>query len=119
MVDKVTRTHCLHASKALPKWAREVAEEDPYYVTALGKYPITMVALGAIIGTVEIIELQTTDAVRDLVGRKEYAFGDYGPRRWAWLLANPERLAEPIPCRGSLGLWEVPEDICKSLKTNS
>lgn len=43
----------------------------------------------------------------------ECSFGDYTPGRWAWHLANVRRLPEPIPARGSLGLWtwELPEGV--------
>jgi hypothetical protein len=37
---------------------------------------------------------------------KEWAFGDYTPGRYAWLLHDVEMLAEPVPVKGSLGLWE-------------
>lgn len=36
---------------------------------------------------------------------QEYAFGDYTPGRFAWILANIKPLAEPIPVKGALGLW--------------
>lgn len=36
----------------------------------------------------------------------EYAFGDYSAGRFAWLLADVQPLAEPIPCKGALGLWQ-------------
>ena len=35
----------------------------------------------------------------------EYAFGDYTPGRYAWLLANVRALPEPIPAKGALSLW--------------
>lgn len=37
--------------------------------------------------------------------KPERDFGDYGPGRYAWLLADVVALPEPIPARGSLGLW--------------
>lgn len=36
----------------------------------------------------------------------EYAFGDYTPGRYAWLLSDVQVLPEPIPAKGQLGLWE-------------
>lgn len=36
----------------------------------------------------------------------EAAFGDYTPGRFGWLLADVVKLPEPIPARGSLGLWD-------------
>lgn len=28
-----------------------------------------------------------------------------------WVIAGPRPLAEPVPCRGRLGLWRLPEDV--------
>lgn len=36
----------------------------------------------------------------------EYAFGDYTPGRYAWLLSDVQALPTPIPVKGQLGLWE-------------
>lgn len=36
----------------------------------------------------------------------EYAFGDYTPGRYAWLLSDVQALSTPIPAKGQLGLWE-------------
>jgi activating signal cointegrator 1 len=43
----------------------------------------------------------------------EYAFGDYSAGRYAWLLDGSGALAEPIPARGALGLWDydLPDDV--------
>lgn len=43
----------------------------------------------------------------------EYAFGDYSPGRYAWLLADVKKLDTPIPARGGQGLWnwQPPEEI--------
>jgi hypothetical protein len=37
---------------------------------------------------------------------KEFAFGDYGPERYAWKLENPVQFGAIIPCAGQLGVWE-------------
>lgn len=42
-------------------------------------------------------------------GTDEYKFGDYTPGRYAWILSNIKPLPEPIPVRGSLGVWEWKE----------
>jgi hypothetical protein len=31
--------------------------------------------------------------------------------QWHWQLGDQRPLAEPIPCKGALGLWTVPEDV--------
>ncbi len=30
-----------------------------------------------------------------------------------WHLTNVRLLDEPIPCRGNVGMWRLPEDVCK------
>lgn len=32
-------------------------------------------------------------------------------RQWHWRLANPRALAVPVPCKGRLGLWDLPTDV--------
>ena len=36
--------------------------------------------------------------------------------QWHWLLADVRPLAEPVPCRGALGLWRLPEDVEKAVR---
>jgi len=71
---------------------------------------------GAIVATCELvccknISLGSRYGWHGVAGRdwemtdQERAFGDYTPGRYAWLLANVRKLPEPIPCKGSLGLW--------------
>jgi len=39
---------------------------------------------------------------------------DEGYPVW-WHLINVRLLDEPIPCRGNVGMWRLPEDICQKL----
>lgn len=43
------------------------------------------------------------------IGEQEKAFGDYSPGRYGWLLSEPVMFNQPIPCKGSLGLWTPDE----------
>jgi len=43
-------------------------------------------------------------------GPFEVYFGDYSDGRYGWLLADIKPLLQPIPCKGALGLWDVPTD---------
>jgi hypothetical protein len=43
------------------------------------------------------------------IGRREVAFGDYGPGRSAWLLADVGRFREPVPYAGRQNLFDVPD----------
>lgn len=56
--------------------------------------------LGVLLGTVRLAGVTRDGRVGD---RKSKWFS--GP--FGWMIPDPKPLAEPIPCRGSLGLWEV------------
>jgi len=36
--------------------------------------------------------------------------------QYHWLLENVRPLAEPVPCRGALGLWRLPEDVEQAVR---
>jgi hypothetical protein len=54
---------------------------------------------GCILGTVEVY-----DCVKE--SDSPWFFGEYG-----FLLRDPRPLAVPIPIKGKLGFWDLPEDI--------
>lgn len=59
---------------------------------------------GAIIGVVDVV-----DCVEK---HKSRWFG--GP--YGYVLKNPRPLKEPIPCKGRVGLWEVPPRVEKEIR---
>lgn len=73
-------------------------------VAAKLTYEALQAACGCIVGQVDIV---------DCVPRSDskWFFGDYG-----FVLANPIAFPAPIPCRGSLGLFEVPTAVLKQLE---
>lgn len=90
--------------------------------------------LGAIVATCEIeacLKVRSTEPsiapilFRDDEQRRvllppnepERSFGDYTPGRYAWLLTNIRQLEFPILCRGAQGLWQVPPEIEKQIRT--
>lgn len=46
---------------------------------------------------------------------REYTFGDYSPKRFAWKMENIRRLPEPVECKGALMLWRVPSSAEESI----
>lgn len=104
----------IHASKGFTKSAKDIVQRDWIYGFALDAkgFHSDNLPLGAIIGTVEITDCLPTEKADDLgldSHHAEWAFGDYGPGRYMWLLSNPVMWPEPIPCKGSLKIWTVPE----------
>jgi hypothetical protein len=41
----------------------------------------------------------------------EAQFGNYSEGRFGWILNNVRKLPEPIPFKGALGLFEVPDEV--------
>jgi hypothetical protein len=118
----------IHASAGKPAGARLVAETDPYIKAALEKHGLTFDTLprGQVLGTCELVEVAriVEEFKKPMDGApyidpyqlytenpSEYAAGDYTPGRYAWLLSEVVVLETPIPCKGSLSLWEVPADV--------
>ena len=44
-------------------------------------------------------------------GEHEQSFGDYGTGRFAWITRHLIRLATPVPVKGALGVFRLPEDV--------
>ena len=82
---------------------------------------------GSIIGKVNLISTISTNQIRldagvhiDEDGQRlgtwgftaqELAFGNYEWNRFGWLLSDPILFKEPIPCKGQLGIWNLPKEL--------
>ena len=67
--------------------------------------------VGVLLGTV-VLDGVTRDGKIHANGKgSKWFVGTFG-----WILVNPKTLAEPIPARGQLGLWPVPESALPALE---
>lgn len=55
------------------------------------------------------MEIYRVEAIMDQLTAVERLYGDYSPGRYAWDFEGPILLAEPVPYRGALGLFNVDE----------
>ncbi|MBP2643945.1 MAG: hypothetical protein H6Q67_1832 [Firmicutes bacterium] len=107
----------IHAGKSL-KYI-DMAYDYPFtdYFTTGGDVPLAaIVAIVDLVDCVKVIgrvslkigdEQQMGAVLNDYikVAGNEFAFGDYTPGRYAWILDNVRRI-EPIPAKGKQRLWE-------------
>ena len=105
----------IHASKG--KAGETIANEPPFkkYIPSFKQLPF-----GYIIGKVLLTDvisaghnplLHTSDEMLNNLTMEEKAFGDYTPRRFAWILQDPVAFKKPIAARGRLALWEFDEGL--------
>jgi activating signal cointegrator 1 len=97
----------IHAAKTFPQDARQPCLTEPFkraLITA-GIRSLSDLPLGAVVATATLVDCVRTEVVRDMLTSDERAFGDYSDGRWAWKFEDVERLPEPIPAKGALGLW--------------
>jgi hypothetical protein len=79
------------------------------------------VARGDIIGTVELVDCHPDAGCCRPWGESAYVeHGGRERRRITHLvLEEPRLLAEPIPCKGALGLWTPPADVVERLAVSA
>ena len=64
---------------------------------------------------VAVMDYQAIDAEpEEEPWRVQAQFWNEGYRYW-WLLSNIRKLPAPIPCRGNVGMWRLPEDVSDSI----
>ena len=63
----------------------------------------------AICGVARVVDIVTTSR------SKWFWRPDDGSINYGWVLAEVRALKTPIPCKGTLGLWEVPPKVMREL----
>jgi hypothetical protein len=98
-------TVALHAGKSVDVGARAPAGED----MPVEDWPL---AFGAVIGTARIAGCHPVYKICNPTGVPATVCTPWSIWGQAhWLLADVRPLAEPVPCKGALGLWNLPEDV--------
>lgn len=101
----------IHSSKRIDRDDAEWAEDHPMFRKALAGHELT---LSCVLCRVKLIDCVPALSIVDKLSPEEEQFGWYGPNRYAWITEFIERLPEPVPVRGSLGIWfwdGLPQDL--------
>lgn len=107
----------IHAARNLPPAAVEAACGDRFInvLKPAGYLSLDQLPTGKILATADLYDCISTERLGrgegPEISANEVAFGDFRPHRFGWLLRDVRPLVEPIPCRGALGLWTVPENL--------
>ena len=82
--------------------------------TAYGLDPARVVR-GALVGTVELVDIAPLDEGEWEARRDQHlSLSDFPGPTFGWRLADPQRLPQPIPWRGRMSLFNVPDDLTSS-----
>jgi hypothetical protein len=105
----------IHASARLPSDIRQIMLETPFMRDTINEYlfpfggdiihRLSYLPTGVILATgnlVDVVKITRENAPKT----KVYHFGDYTPGRFMWIFKDLKLLDEPIPAKGSLGIWE-------------
>ena len=95
----------IHASKKPDISARPPAGEC---------WPDHRMHLGAVIAVAVVAGCHHSSDASECPGPKCSSWAVLG--QYHWLLSDVLPLAEPVPCRGMLGLWRLPEDVEKLVR---
>lgn len=125
----------IHASKAYPRDCRELEYEEPF-LSALkadegfchNLPTASIIAVATLVecrpteqfarGVVTPEQAATVDKLAStvVVSPEEYEFGDFTFGRYAFRLADVVRLQTPIPCKGALNFWAIPNDVMAQIR---
>jgi hypothetical protein len=113
----------IHASKGFPAEAKALCDIEPFK-SALAKHGFKRwedLPTGAIVGSALLRNCRGTSEIDlfDRIGQdrrqQERAFGDYSKGRFAWRLEGAGMLPYPVPCKGALSIWAVPDNVAEML----
>lgn len=74
--------------------------------------PTSDMAFGSIVGVANLADCLDIDEIDDRKHDDKYPWIVDHPHTegpWCWVLTLVRRFASPVPCRGALGLFDVPE----------
>lgn len=75
---------------------------------------------GAILGVVDLVDVHLSDVYAEVFDLHHERSGQCSPwalqDSWHLMLANPRPLPTPIPVRGRLGLWTLPDDVAAQVE---
>lgn len=107
----------VHASRGMPAENVALCQREPVRaILAAAGYPTPdSLPRGAIVGAATLVDCRLITPETE-VPALERDVDHFGPGRFAWHLTDPRRLEPPVPARGALGFWPVPEPLAGAVR---
>lgn len=99
--------------------AKKIVVEVDHYVAEIcarefGRRWMFDLPLGAVVGTIELIDCVSTDADRPIwIDHHDYVCGDFSPGRFGWKRGQFTVLPKSIPYKGKQGFFNVPDELVR------
>lgn len=106
----VSKKFCRKEYESLLVWLAE--HGDPSVFAQLLKWDEVKSWPGCLVGTMDYDAMDRVPGNTALA--RECRIWNEGFPNW-WLLSNIRKLPAPIPCRGNVGMWRLPEDVSDSM----
>ena len=72
----------------------------------------TLMPFGAVVAVAELVACHLSPDFGGTCGATRTLCSPWAARdQYHWLLSDVRPLPEPVPCRGMLGLWRLPDDV--------
>lgn len=95
----------IHAAKGMTR------EEYFDFCEGYGNLVGAGLALDVIVPAFDLLPRGAIVGVAEIVGCVKQSKSAWFQGKYGFVLRDPVVLLEPIPCRGALGFWDVPEDV--------
>lgn len=106
----VSRKFCQREYDNLVAWLK--ANAVPEALRTLPSWAEVREWPGKVVAT---MDYEATDGIPSSgLHSRHCSIWNEGYRYW-WLLSNVCRIPNPIPCRGNVGMWRLPENISKQI----
>ena len=97
-----------------PLWLHTGKAEDPELDRLFG---LSDLPRGAFVGRFDLTDVAPLDAGRWERWRNQHCDpGPYTPGSFAWVIEGAERLPEPVPAPGKLKVYEIDDDVARTLR---
>lgn len=105
----------IHAAKRWTRAQRDMANHPRFRKTlnAAGIYALDLLPRGALLCVVDLVDVVSSNEIRDVISLDEACFGDYSPDRFIWTTKLLRVLFRPVPLRGHQGLFNIDESHVK------
>lgn len=113
----------VHASSSIKAWVRDECNTEPLIRKALRKAAIddlNALPRGAVVGTVVVSDVHRAKEIEPELTPGILALcGDLYEDDFLWRLEQPRELRVPIPVKGKLNLWTLPDEISAKVRRSA